>query len=315
MSTALTPQERAEPALSHSGMKDMLISPLRFWYRHIRPDREEVEPTPEMIFGSALHCAVLEPHQFDQRYARAVDKADFPLVTIEDLRGWLASHGVEAKGTRKGPIVDQVIAVDSRAPVYDVAVADHYTKHGGKVTLPIETWQRVSDAAEALQAEPKLIDILKTGRAEVALTGRDPDTKVMLRGVLDWVCPKITMDIKTFTYRKGSIDRSIADAILYQGYHRQAYTYTALRALNGESGCGFVIPFVESEQPHEVRLKILRGKRGGQPNLYWLRAQLEVRDCLRKFRECLDHFGIEKPWRYAQEIDPLNDEEIPGLSL
>jgi hypothetical protein len=46
------------PGLSFSGMKDFAVSPLRYWYRNINPNRPPFEATPEMQLGSALHCAV-----------------------------------------------------------------------------------------------------------------------------------------------------------------------------------------------------------------------------------------------------------------
>lgn len=73
-----------------------------------------------------------------------------------------------------------------------------------------------------------------------------------------------------------------------------------------------MLAFVESEPPHEVRLKVLRGKTHGQPNVYWTTAELEVRSCIRRFAEYWKEFG-EKPWRHAAEYDPLIDDELKGL--
>ena len=80
---------RAAPGLSHSMLRQLAVSPLRLWARCIDPNREKEVPTPEMEFGSALHCKVLEAAEFDKRYACAISAEDYPgcLVTMEDLAG------------------------------------------------------------------------------------------------------------------------------------------------------------------------------------------------------------------------------------
>lgn len=150
------------PGLSNSGMADLAVSPLRYWYKWVRPDREPEEPTPFMVFGSALHCAVLEPDQFERRYARELDPADYPgvLRTIEDLRGHLAGIGVKPKGTRKADIVAQVLEYSPDYPIWDVLERDHALQHEGKEILSVDFWQRVNRCAEALRSEPALGRIL-----------------------------------------------------------------------------------------------------------------------------------------------------------
>jgi hypothetical protein len=134
-----------------------------------------------------------------------------------------------------------------------------------------------------------------------------------LKGRLDWVTPTVTLDIKTFTQKRGkSIDQSVADAIYYEGYHAQAYRYAMLRGWPKWDG-KHVVAFVESDPPHEVRLRSLGPKSDGQANLYWTTAQMQTRQLIRLYKKCMDHFGKDQPWRYAQEIDPLLDEEMKGL--
>lgn len=48
-------------AMSQSGSKEMLRSPLHFRFRRDNP----TEPTPAMQFGTAVHTGVLEPDRFD----------------------------------------------------------------------------------------------------------------------------------------------------------------------------------------------------------------------------------------------------------
>lgn len=56
---------RADPAINQSFLKDVnSVSPSYADYRRLNP-----EETPALVFGSALHTLVLEPLEFNKRYA------------------------------------------------------------------------------------------------------------------------------------------------------------------------------------------------------------------------------------------------------
>jgi hypothetical protein len=307
----------AMPGLSSSGMRDLEVSTLRYWFNHVRPDREEPEETPFMQFGSALHCAVLESTEtFRARYACELDMDDFSgaLVTMEDLRGWIKDKGHAPKGTKKADVIAQVQAIDPHWPILDVLVSDHERLNAGKTIFKVDDWDRLAGCARSLLNEPRILEILKDGRSEVSLTREDPETGVLLKGRLDWMHPKCTLDVKTFSQKNGkTIDQSVNSAITYEKYYRAAVNYATLRGWPHEWPGEHVLAFVESEEPFETRLKALRPKTGGQPNLYWQRGLLESRNLTRLYANCVEQYGT-KPWRSAQDIDPVIDDELPGMS-
>lgn len=59
----------AHPAIGASGLKLLARSPLHYWAAYIDPDREPMQPTAAMALGTTTHCAILEPHRFDDLYA------------------------------------------------------------------------------------------------------------------------------------------------------------------------------------------------------------------------------------------------------
>jgi|SRR6185503_6034854 len=307
----------AAPGLSQSAMKDLAVSPLRYWHLHVNPDRPPDEPTSEMQFGQALHCAVLEPREFSVRYCQALDRDDIEgcLETMEDIRGWLHDRGIKPKGTKKADVIRQAVEVNPDVPIFEMIRREHYARNSGKTMLTKAIWERVTRAADSLLSEPRVREILSEGQPEVCVFRKDEETGVLLKGRLDWVSPKMTVDPKTFSQKRGkSIDKSIADAIFYEGYYLQAFFYALLRGWPLDWRGDHVMPFVESEEPHEVRIKVLRATTAGQPNLYWERARLECRELIRLYAECASKFGFGKtPWRYAQEMDALMDEELPGM--
>lgn len=318
LSTVPFDEYRTWPGLSYSSMKDLAVSPLRFWHCHLNPERPAEEPTAEMKIGSALHCAVLEPAAFDERYACEISAEDYDgcLVTMEDLRGWLRDKGLTPRGSRKAEVIAQVQAHDPDWPILDVLLESQERDTAGKTTFKKDDWRRIAAAAQALVDEPKLKQILDDGKPEVSILSTDKETGVPLKARLDWATPKVTLDLKTFSQKRGkSIDQTVADAIFYEKYHHQGYFYSSLRGWPTSWDGDYVIAFVESEEPHEVRIKALRAKHGGQPNLYWLRAALETKQMIRLYAECMDHFGLDKPWRYAQEVSVLQDEEIKGIAF
>lgn len=312
------PEYRSMVGLSNSVMKDLAVSPLRYWFHQINPNRPVVEPTQQMILGSALHCAVLEPDKFEDHYVCDIRSQDYEgcLVTMDHLRDWLREKGLPVTGKLKQDLVDRVVATDPSIPIIDVLRKRFLEEAGKRTILNREDMDRVMNMAIAVRSEPSLAPILADGRAEVPMFAVDPETGVLLKSRMDWVTPTLTLDLKTFSQSRGkSIDKSIADAIFYECYYRQAYLYTFIRTLQKKANTryDFVMPFVESEEPHEVRIKVLRPVTGGQPNLYWERARVECRELIRLYAECRKKFG-DGIWRDERSIEPLVDEDISQIA-
>lgn len=308
----------AIPALSNSGMKDLAVSPLRYWHRWINPNRSAEEEKDCFVLGSALHCLVLEPSEFNARYCRDLDPDDHEgvLYTIDDCRQWLKDKGETPKGTKKAEIVAQVLRKDPNQPVWDDIKASHEQWASGRTILKLDEFDRVENMAHVLRNEPRMQEILKEGRAEVSLFGKDPDYGVPLKCRLDWTTPGIILDMKSFVTKRGnSVDKSIADAIFFEGYYRQARLYTMVEQQNsGQKPKRYIMAFIESEKPHDVRFKELRPSTEGAKNVYWSRAEIEIRGFCYLYRHCFDRFGVE-PWIEEQKIEPLLDEDIRQLAF
>lgn len=60
-------------AVSPSGLKVFARSPLHYYDQFLAPDREVIEPTPQMQLGTCAHTAILEPHLFSSQVVVAPD--------------------------------------------------------------------------------------------------------------------------------------------------------------------------------------------------------------------------------------------------
>jgi hypothetical protein len=213
---------------------------------------------------------------------------------LKILRGWLRDRKITPKGTRKDQIIEQVRAVDPTVPIWDLIQDECDASNAGKRIGCKAEFERVRAAAEALRSEPVIADILRNGEPEVSLFAEDPQTGVPLKARLDWLSDNYILDLKTFKQKHGkSIDQSVADAIYYEGYFRQAYIYATLhQQITGRSRpLPVVMAFVESEPPHEVRIKELRPSNHGAINVYWQRARIDVQDYCFLWDKCMREFG------------------------
>ena len=310
--------------LSNSSMKDLAVSPFRFWHLHINPNRPEKRETSEMKFGSALHCAVLEPEKYEHRFASELVPEDIPgcLRTADDLRGWLKDKALPYSGKLKGELIDRIQKVDPTVKIFDIEEAVHAARNRNKTWLSRADWDRCRNCSGALRSEPAVAELLSTGQPEVPLFGVHPETGVLLKCKIDWLRPDLTLDLKSFSQTRGkSIDRSVTDAIWYEGYGKQAYLYSLIRSLqSGFSHPGkaakaprFVLAFVESEEPFEVRIRSIVPIEAGTASLLWEHSRITVTGLIRLYADCLGRFG-EAPWREPRSIEPVEDGEIPSLA-
>lgn len=57
-------------AISKSGLDKIDISPLDYWWKYLRPDREPYVADKQTLFDNALRMAVFEPKLFAQKYVK-----------------------------------------------------------------------------------------------------------------------------------------------------------------------------------------------------------------------------------------------------
>jgi len=310
------------PGLSSSALDDFVVSPLRYWHLHRNPDREPEEPSRALVFGQALHTAILEPAEFEKRYYRELELPEGTLCTVEDLNGWLKSRDVKP-GKLKKDLIRQVHEIDPTVPIADVLAAEHAKANEGKTLFTAETWERVETAARALRNEPQMEHLLsQPGKRELSIFATDPKTGLRLKIRPDFFAEKFILDPKTITAGEGyGFDESVTRAIWNFRYRQRAYFYSLVASIVDGKGerapmkdCrDYVFAFVESAPPHEVRIRTFRPTVQGQLLMAWENARVEVEGMLERFATCERHFG-DRPWRQRAFIDPLVDEDFKQLA-
>lgn len=177
--------------------------------------------TPALLFGRALHCRILEPDSFAERFAVApkVDRR-----TKEGKATWAAF--VEAHPD-----------------------ASHLSEADGDL---------VAGIAAALARHPIAHALLSNGEPEMSGFWVDPETGVGCRCRFDWLRrDRIGVDLKTTADASPEVfQRSVAK----YGYHVQAAWYAmGHEAITGEALTDFVFLCVEKAAPFAVGLYRIDG--------------------------------------------------------
>ena len=147
---------RAIPALSATQLKTLKKSPWHLKYNIDNP----ITPTPDMVFGTAVHAAWLEPEKFASTYIRS-QKFD--------------------RRTTAGKAAAEAFALENE----------------GKIIIDSDDWLDLeSMVANLNEAYGHLLPSCET---ELSIVVPDPKYKLTLKGRLDLYCPatKTIYDLKT----------------------------------------------------------------------------------------------------------------------
>ncbi len=180
------------------------------------------EESPALAFGSALHCAVLEPYVFASTYAIVPDFGD--------------GRTKEAKAKR----------------------AAWEEEHKDHIALSAEDAATIVKMTAALRAHPKAARLLEPGKGirEATIRWDDEETGLACKGRLDIV----RRDIRTVVDLKSTVDASPEAFSRSCGKYRyevQQEHYSAGMAAIGEPVDAFVFIAVEKTPPYLVGVYVL----------------------------------------------------------
>ena len=324
----------ADCALGSTDIKLLATQPWIWQRNRMRPHSRKL--TSAMIWGSALHCYVLEGKEaFEERYAVKPHPSDYKdcLNTSDDLKEYLKNRGVSYSGKRKPELIEAVKGFLGHPLIFDDAVAEFNSikRVDPEYKITKDEMQEIRDAAWYMEQYPTLKAIMSAG----SLTGGAAEVSIFYevsgvrrKGRFDFAIPPIEgrdyamlADIKTFANFRGTDSEMAAiDTIYRMGYDLQAVGY--MKAYN----CGkdlFENGDVFGDEPFEGFAKSLFGaeevwwvwimihKDGGfAPSIGWIRTddvayerdlhfqsvEETIKLAVENFHKYADEFGLDRLW-------------------
>lgn len=225
----------------------------------------EREPTPALLFGQALHMAVLETEKFLQTYAVLPNFGDGRTTAAKEKKArWLAENG-------------------------------------GKKPLTQEDAEAIQGIYRSIQSHQLAGKMIRDGMSEVTLRWRDEETGIECKGRADYYVDKLdaAFDIKTTEDARAEFfARSMA---LYRYHVQHAFYADGFRSI-GQPLQNFVFIAAEKRPPYAVALYTLSdkhvaiGERAMRRNLRSIRDAIEA-DSYKGYSEGIE--TIELPGWYA----------------
>ena len=327
----------AYPALSNSGIKNLMISPMDFWARcpWLNPDAEH-EESPFMELGTAYDVRITEGRRaFYARYAPALEPPEDALRTADDLRQALADLGLK-RGGNKPELIDRLVEANPAlaANIWDLMEAEHRQQHESKILLSADQIRRIELAAAMIENHPQLSKAFTGGYPQVSIFWRCQETGCPMKMRADYLKTRAIIDLKTFSNPFGkSVDRAVVSAMANMKYHIQAAVYqegidaakAMIRAGHNRPVHGLTL--TEREQIWLAAFAKAAGhtflfvfqQTGLAPvargyemptGLVFDCGKISARQAKEAYVAHLEHFGAD-PWVDAAEVRPFDDNEFP----
>jgi len=183
-------------------------------------DGHEEEPTPALVFGSAFHCALLEPKIYASSYVTQPDFGDCRKTANRDRRdAWRAENA-------------------------------------GKIILPGDDAEAIVSMVASVRRHPLAGRMITDGDPELTVVWDDPETGLRCKGRADYYVRQhgMLVDVKTALNASASeFRRSVANL----AYHVQDAFYRTGFASVGAPVQHFVFVAVEKELPYAVAIYAL----------------------------------------------------------
>ena len=323
-------------ALSASGIKNLLISPVDFWARSWMNPRnnnneDDITDSDAKIIGSAYHKRVLEGRdKFYSQYAPAFDGGDLP-ARVDDLRAALKKFGQKTEGNGS-----DLVARCARLGIstYATARADYMAHNDGKIFLTQDLIDSIEISAAMIEKNPVLCRCFQGGFPEVTVIwtenrvvintdGSEKIFRIRFKARFDYLKSRALIDLKTFENRAmKAVDRAVYTTMASYNYHSQAVFY--LRAVEMAKklahwhGCTIeqrkAICATEEHEFYFVFQQkgiapFARGYKFPRTTMFSV-GNVQIDAGINTYIENLEKFG-EDQWIDCSDIGTLDDEGFP----
>lgn len=241
-------------SISRSGLMAFKKSPSYYWNTYLNPDRPSREKsTDAAIFGNAFHTIVLEPSQFDNRYAVLPETR-----LLKDL--------VEEYGKDQG----RILYDKQKQTLQEI-------KEQGKIVLKSEQLDKLRAMQQSVYKHPQAWDLISNALYEHSIFWDDPHTGIRCKTRPDIWQENMTVDLKTI---HSADERSFQYSMMDYGYHIQAaMNREGIFRATEKDIKNHVFICVEKEFPYSVAVYIL--------DLTVIEyAHIEFKKLLTSFAEC-----------------------------
>ena len=263
-------------AVSHSDLKQVMRSPAH--YRAYKDNPDDTKDTPAKLTGRALHCTVLEPGEFFNRYAVLPPDAP-PRPTKAQMN---AANPTE-------------LAID-RINFYH----EFEARAAGKTVITSDQSDNYLQIGETIRNHPELAKLLNGGMAERAVLANDPETGLMCRCKTDFAVKaadlRVVIDLKS---AEDARPRVFSRNAFNYGYFTQAAFYRDIWGWLGYPIDLWLFAVFEKEPPYAVKLYEVQ-----EADLE--RGRVIYRQALNTLAECMK--TDEWP-AYSTDIEPLRYPE------
>lgn len=258
----------ALPALSASGIKDLLASPMLYWAKQTwlsevarkAKEREAANPKTQMTrtIGKAYHCRLLEgAEEYAKRFCCELTPEDCKdaLTTTAQIKAAIKGHGhdpytkvsdhlPDGQAYMRAAVKDdwtaQLLAIDPKARILDTLQAQHAAANAGKAFIPADAWEQIEIAARMVENDPENRHAFVGGYPEVTLIWHCAETGVPMKARIDRMKLKVIVDLKSIDTQGRSMDSACARAIANYRYVYQPSVYAegakAVRKIMRETG-------------------------------------------------------------------------------
>jgi len=201
-----------DPAISNSNIKNLLISPMKYWRNSPLNPKREYKQTPSMKMGNALHCYLMEKERFYRDYVV------LPKLDIDSDFYKLESQKTD---------------FNQNFSLRKTKDAKTFEYIGSKIKISEEDFAEIKERVDYFESLPTAGALFQDGFMEVSIFWRDAETGLMCKCRMDWLALVYIADYKSLE-NITKIKNQIGD---YDYYIQAAYYMEGLRIFKQNPKC------------------------------------------------------------------------------